>query len=196
MKYFLSLIVAISVLSTSLSAVEYGTLVAQQTDDQYQIVSDKVILSDGDLFEVLDVNYDIGDPDAFKLLLKDTRLPSAILHEASYNNDLTNSIRIAVNSSALSGTKPIVGPAEIFIAQFGRPSGLRKLRVSYKLTRASESEYKNVNIISLPTSAVGQGTHEIVVEASDDLQSWTPVHSSSIGGNKTFFRTRVTEIGD
>jgi len=46
------------------------------------------------------------------------------------------------------------------------------------------------------TSAVGKGTHEIVVEASDDLQSWTPFHSSSIGGNKTFFRTRVSEIGN
>ena len=60
--------------------------------------------------------------------------------------------------------------------------------VSYKLTRASEVEYKQANIVSLPAETVGQGTHEIVVEASHDLQTWTPVHSSSIGGNKTFFR--------
>jgi len=195
MKYFLSLIVTVSVLSTSLRAVEYGTLVAQQSDDQYQIVSDKVILNDGDLFEVLHVIYTYGDPEVFKLLLKDTRLPT-VIHESEYNNDFTNSASAAASTADLAAAKPIVGPAEIFIVQFGVPNGNRVLRVSYKLTRASESEYKNVNIVSLPSSTVGSGTHEIVVEASDDLQSWTPVHSSSIGGNKTFFRTRVTEISD
>lgn len=196
MKYFLSLIVSFSILCTSLSAVEYGTLVAQQSDDQFQILSDKVILNDGDLFEILHVNYTIGDPDGYKLLLKDTRLPSAILGAVEYNNDFTNSVLIAPSNTVLAETQPIVGPAEIFIAQFGVPLADRTLRVSYKLTRASESEYKNVNIISLPSSTVGAGTHEIVVEASDDLQTWTPVHSSSIGGNKAFFRTRVTEMGD
>ena len=64
----------------------------------------------------------------------------------------------------------------------------------YKLTRASEVEYKQANIVSLPADTVGAGTHEIVVEASDDLQTWTPVHSSSIGGNKAFFRTRVVRV--
>ena len=84
----------------------------------------------------------------------------------------------------------IVGPCTIWIHNYLNPdSGA----LSYKLTRASELEYNKVNIISLPSSSVGQGTPDIVVEASDDLQSWTPVHSSSIGGDKAFFRTRVVE---
>ena len=70
------------------------------------------------------------------------------------------------------------------------------LNLFYKLTRASEVEYKQANIVSLPADTVGAGTHEIVVEASDDLQTWTPVHSSSIGGNKAFFRTRVVTNGE
>ena len=68
--------------------------------------------------------------------------------------------------------------------------------IGYKLTRASEVEYKQANIVSLPSDTVGAGTHEIVVEASDDLQTWTAVHSSSIGGNKAFFRTRVIQAGN
>ena len=190
MKYFISLVVSVCVLYASLSAVEYGSLVAQN-EGRFQIVSEKIILNDGDIFEICNIIRGHSDPTFFRLLLKDTRLP-----EYDYAETLTEetirSLEISDNSES------IIGPAEIFIYQFGS-GGVhngRLLRVSYKITRAAESEYKNVNIISLPTSAVGQGTHEIVVEASDDLQSWTPVHSSSIGGNKTFFRTRVTEIGN
>ena len=78
-------------------------------------------------------------------------------------------------------------------------TGLRttlKVVLHYAIQRNNPLGYKNVNVISLPSATVGAGTHEIVVEASDDLQTWTPVHSSSIGGNKAFFRTRVVESGN
>ena len=86
----------------------------------------------------------------------------------------------------------MVGPCKIILRN--ESSGTPKILLSYKLTRASEVEYKQVNIVSLPLDDVGNGTHNIVVEASDDLQSWTPVHSSSIGGDKAFFRTLVVEV--
>ena len=82
----------------------------------------------------------------------------------------------------------LVGPCEL--QMIGNANGVT-FYASYKITRASEVEYKQANIVSLPIDTVGAGTHEIVVEASDDLQTWTPVHSSSIGGNRAFFRTRV-----
>ncbi|MEN8861612.1 MAG: hypothetical protein ABF315_00305, partial [Lentimonas sp.] len=84
-------------------------------------------------------------------------------------------------------------PCKIWL--YNTPNNSADSAISYKLTRASEVEYKQANIVSLPIDTVGAGTHEIVVEASDDLQTWTAVHSSSIGGNKAFFRTRVVTTG-
>ena len=188
MKYFLSLLVTVSALCTSLSAVEYGTLVSENVA-LYEIVSEKIILNDGDKLEIINV---LGDSAYFRLFLKDVRLPTSVVF--SENNELSNAVILRSYNSDTDYNDIFVGPAEVFIVQMARVPNTNSYRVSYKLTRASEVEYKNANIVSLPTSAVGQGTHEIVVEASDDLQSWTPVHSSSIGGNKTFFRTRVLSL--
>ena len=79
MKYLLSLIIAISVLSTSLSAVEYGTLVSQ-TVGQYEIASEKVILNDGDKLEIINV---LGDSNTFRLFLKDESLPAGAWHSTN-----------------------------------------------------------------------------------------------------------------
>lgn len=177
MKYFLSLAVSFSVLSTSLSAVEYGFISKNTTS--------YITLQDGDLLEVLSLANNTNDAklrvvkiDADPTSLNDNEL----LHNLSFST---------VND--MPSLPVFCGPS--IVSTYSNNNVISDT-VFYKLTRASESEYKNVNIISLPSSAVGAGTHEIVVEASDDLQSWTPVHSSSIGGNKTFFRTRVTEIGN
>jgi hypothetical protein len=166
MKYILSFFLTLSVLCTSLSAVEYGYLLIGQT----------VEVGQGDLFEVMTVSPNDGQK------------------SISATNQGTNLLNISFsNIYYYGGLKPIViGPATVSIYSSSGPDGA----VAYKLTRASEVKYKNVNIVALPASTVGQGTHEIVVEASDDLQTWTPVHSSSIGGNKAFFRTRVVEAGD
>ena len=183
MKYFLSLIVTISILCTSLSAVEYGMLSLRS--DSFP---DTITLNDGDIFEIVGIfqeksenSYILGYEEGTDTTQNEVAISSEKIFEELIVELTNNSI--------------ITGPLELLIrSTYNGTSG--DFTVSYKLTRASELEYKNVNIISLPSSAVGAGTHEIVVEASDDLQSWTPVHSSSIGGNKTFFRTRVTEIGN
>ena len=190
MKYFLSLIVSFSILCTSVSAVEYGTLVAEEVG-MYQIASEKVILNDGDQLEIIGALYDAS---GYNLYLKDVRMPSSII--VNQNDELSNTRETHIKNNTASWDHCFVGPAELFIVQTQSSPGRDFLRVSYKLTRASEVEYKQTNIVSLPSSTVGAGTHEIVVEASDDQQTWTPVHSSSIGGNKAFFRTRVVEAGD
>jgi hypothetical protein len=186
MKYLLSLIVTISILCTSLSAVEYGQLLTNETG--WPVSLD---LNEGDVWEVLSAKSGYGQDGPF---LKITTQGYDIEHSARsfgafayYNSNLT--------SYAVNDSRTVIGPATISL-QAANINNLGHSIVFYKLTRASEVEYKNVNIISLPASTVGAGTHEIVVEASDDLQTWTPVHSSSIGGNKAFFRTRVVEIGD
>ena len=168
-------------LSTSLSAVEYGSLFAhKEYAGSIGVASDVIYLNEGDSVEIVGLNY---NDDGFRLTVKDTSIQPGkefnITHTSIYYSPIGEIFS---------------GPCEVYIKQVS--SGLNNnesMRVSYKLTRASEVEYKQANIVSLPLDDVGQGTHNIVVEASDDLQSWTPVHSSSIGGDKAFFRTRVVE---
>ena len=164
-------------LSTSLFAVEYGHITAcdaanlSSLDEQ----DDKIVLVSSDVFEVLSLS-------------QRTTYARLYAYNEAGKQIFANNFQEIYQEQQMLPT--IVGPCTIWIHNYLNPdSGA----LSYKLTRASELEYKNVNIISLPSSSVGQGTPDIVVEASDDLQSWTPVHSSSIGGDKTFFRTRVVE---
>jgi len=161
------------VLCTSLSAVEYGYLSSET-------VNTSVILNDGDCIEILGGDA-VDTTNAIIITLPsntEITIPSQTLGLAFY---------YGTGSVGTDSSKIFVGPCTI-------TTSIRYL--AYKITRASEVEYKNVNIVALPTSTVGAGTHEIVVEASDDLQTWTPVHSSSIGGSKAFFRTRVVEAGE
>jgi len=159
-------------LSASLSAVEYGQLLKDH--------SPSISIDEGDVFTALEwkgKHYVGSDNNASRNILAMSNMGDGETHNiTTYNYNGWGST-----------TTPIVlvGPATIELVSVDW--------LMYKLERASEVEYKNINIVSLPSSAVGQGTHNIVVEASDDLQSWTPVHSSSIGGDKTFFRTRVVE---
>ena len=181
-----TILVTIAVLLhfSPLIAVEYGSLRTYPAGTNSQIIT----LSDGDVMYVLSQNTDamINRSDANGLwgliVVYDPGTPKAYTRNTIINN-----------GSEMS--RHIVGPATVqLIYQSSTSSSL--WYVNYKLTRASEVEYKQANIVSLPTDTVGAGTHEIVVETSDDLQTWTSVHSSSIGGNKAFFRTRVVEAGE
>ena len=163
-------------LSISLWAVEYGQITycdatnLQSLDEQ----DDKIVLESSDILEVLSLSHRSSYAKLYAINED---------HKTIFNSNFDDILKYHLSLPT------IVGPCTVWIGNTTYSNGA----ISYKLTKASELEYKNVNIVSLPSSAVGQGTHEIVVEASDDLQSWTPVHSSSIGGDKAFFRTRVVE---
>ena len=172
MKYILSFFLTLSVLCTSLSAVEYGVLELGQAES--------IALAAGDILEP--VGHTVSTSHN-KIAFAFTT-PSG---ELRYYLSESHHKQIIVGPSTVS----LLERSQDAISSFAPSEYL-----FYKLTRASEVEYKNVNIVALPSSTIGQGTHEIVVEASDDLQTWTPVHSSSIGGSKAFFRTRVVEAGD
>jgi hypothetical protein len=182
MKYILSFFLTLSVLCTSLSAVEYGYI----SNDNSSTNPNYLVLNTGDIMEY--IGYAASQENIY-------------IFNNSLNTNLVSTALGGWDWSALSeyliGTHLIFNHTKSFICG----PVLVALEtdnafVSYKLTRASEVEYKNVNIVALPAATVGAGTHEIVVEASDDLQTWTPVHSSSIGGSKAFFRTRVVEVGE
>ncbi len=167
-----------------LIAVEYGSLRTYPAGTNSEIIT----LNDGDIMYVLSQNTDAmmnrSDYNGLWGLI--------VVYDPGTTKAYTRNT--IINNGSETG-RHIVGPATVQLRYEPRTSS-SLWYVNYKLTRASEVEYKQANIVSLPSETVGQGTHEIVVEASDDLQSWTPVHSSSIGGNKAFFRTRVTEIGN
>jgi hypothetical protein len=167
MKYILSLFLTLSVLCMSLSAVEYGVLTTADSSNEVTInTDDLLIVLSHDLAQLYQV--------------------ATFTSSAAGASSVMSLFRESHRAPSFSGFT-FVGPGTL---------KLFKGTLHYKLTRASEVEYKEINIVSLPSSTVGAGTHEIVVEASDDLQTWTPVHSSSIGGSKTFFRTRVVEAGE
>ena len=182
MKYILSFFLTLSVLCTSLSAVEYFNISVNEGDFHDEFV----ILNDGDYLEIIGTNQ--NSVTFIGIIPLDSSL--------SINDINSNNYRQKGTIEVYKNVK-IAGPAKLtFYGQHSSPAASIPIFSSYKLTRASEVEYKNVNIVALPTATVGAGTHEIVVEASDDLQTWTPVHSSSIGGSKAFFRTRVVEAGE
>ena len=174
MKYLSLLLLPLSVLCTSLTAVEYGYL-STETE------SNSVTLNDGDYIDFLG-GQSIEVNDAIIITLPNgTSIP---INNENLGLDYHSG---GIGFLGTDSSKTFVGPCVI-------TTSLKYL--AYKLTRASEVEYKNINIVALPSANAGAGTHEIVVEASDDLQTWTPVHSSSIGGNKAFFRTRVVTNGE
>tara|TARA_B100000035_G_scaffold293068_1_gene282232 strand:- start:7150 stop:7683 length:534 start_codon:yes stop_codon:yes gene_type:complete len=164
-------------LSSSLSAVEYGNLTNS---------SQEILLNDGDTFVVLASSENSGGSFGNNFGVRiETDSGTYILYFNDFNGTILNNNDNYGISSTSRETRTICGP--------GKVSLQGNFFLSYELRRASEVEYKQANIVSLPLDDVGNGTHNIVVEASDDLQSWTPVHSSSIGGDKAFFRTRVVE---
>lgn len=185
MKKILSTLLSLSVLCTSLTAVEYGVLFEKDGP----LAPDSISLSKGDVFEILSFGPDLGS-NSIILKVYHGEDPSIKLYSASYSTIRNDLINYGGSSSTV-----FVGPATVTLEK-NTSVGTQIHNLTYKLTRASEVEYKQANIVSLPADTVGAGTHEIVVEASDDLQSWTPVHSSSIGGNKAFFRTRVVRTGE
>jgi len=177
MKYLLTTLFFLSLNCASLFAVEYGVLELGQTES--------ISIAAGDVLEPVGYKEPTGATN-FTIFAFTTPSGASRIYKST------------ISASAL-GKQFIVGPSVVSLLARDENSSSSydpTPYLFYKLTRASEVEYKQANIVSLPADTVGAGTHEIVVEASDDLQSWTPVHSSSIGGNKAFFRTRVVRTGE
>ena len=175
MKYIISFFLTLSVLCTSLSAVEYGFISNHSNSSN----PNYLVLEEGDLLELF-LSTRNSSRETLCIFSSQVDITEVINWDANINDYILLECYISDYAE-----RKFCGPLVVVVRS-------PNLLANYKLTRASEVEYKNVNIVALPSSTVGQGTHEIVVEASDDLQTWTPVHSSSIGGNKAFFRTRVS----
>jgi len=164
----------------AVDVVEYGNLRTYPAGTNSEIIT----LNDGDIMYVLSQNIDVmterNDYNGLWGLI--------VVYDPGSAKEYIRNVNSIVDES--ERTRHIVGPATVQLRHKpSKPSSL--WYVNYKLTRGYEVDYKQANILSLPSGFVGAGTHEIVVEASDDLQTWTPIISSNIDGNNAFFRTRV-----
>ena len=161
-------------LSTFLSAVEYGHL------KSHRLLEDCYIeLGDGDLLTVIGGNadsvfiYDIG------------------VDVQQFISDTVNVVEddfYAYLGQESSRYRPsIAGPAIVAL-----PHMLHwdKRFISYSLIR--KNEYQNSNVFSVIGDS--SSTHNIVVETSTDLENWTPVHSSGLTGSseQIYVRTRIS----
>jgi hypothetical protein len=152
----------------------------------YLTMDQEVLLAAGDVLQVLSARESNSNGLTLNLTLPDNTEISFFRTSLGFTSRTDGSAgsHVIVPGASIDQSK-LVGPCKVTSKCF---------YMSYKISRASEIQYKQINIVSLPSDVVGAGTHNIVVEASDDLQTWIPVHSSPIGGNKAFFRTRITTI--
>ena len=178
-------------LSTSLSAVEYGVLSLNNNFDNL------IVLEEGDMLDIMS-SYSTADQSSNGARIlgvfygTDSSLLLRSLYEGSNWSNISGNIlwREDINGCN-SNVRTLVGPMKVFITR-NTYTGLIA-SFSYRLSRASEIQYQNANIVSVPGDVQGAGTHNIVVETSSDLLNWTPVHSSAInGGSEAFIRTRIS----
>lgn len=177
MKCLCILLISFSLLRASLSAAEYGKLVAApgETVD--------LVIEDGDVFQVLAW--------AEKGVDLDSRL--VVFHNGdayAYHN--TDSVLGRLSLSELIAIKQ-VGPCTLRLS-----TTVAQAYVTYKLTRASEIAQSStpVNTVVIPTDA--NGDVEIILESSVDLVNWTaatPGQYSAATENR-FFRIRAVDTGN
>ncbi len=182
MKYFLSLSVSVSVLCISLSAVEYGRL----TTTPSQLESESVDLAEGDIFEV--IHYSGG---GLNHIIDETT-------GASFTYDYHDLDLSAQDYGFrnINSERIIVGPGRIFLVHPAVNVGFNYY-CSYKLTRKSEIDTKSVAILSIPSESVSSGNLSLVLEGSDDLESWDLIHTSQLSGStQAFFRTAIKTIAE
>jgi len=174
--------VLVSVLCTSLPAVEYGRL----TTTSSQLESDSIELAEGDVFEVI---YSTGA--TLNHIIDETT-------GASFTYDYYD-LDIGAQDYGfknIQSERIIVGPGRIFLVHPTVNVSYNSY-CSYKLTRRSEIDTKSVAILSIPSESVSSGNLSLVVEGSDDLGSWDMLHTSQLSGaSQAFFRTTIKTIGE
>ena len=156
-------------LSTSLSAVEYGYLSSSNANSS-------ITLNSGDLLEFL------GGESVYNIANAITvTLPNGVYFDVEAENLGLDYHSGGIGFLDTESTKAYVGPCTI-------STNLKYL--AYRLTRVSE--YQNSNVFSVLGDS--NSTHNIVVETSTDLENWTPVHSSGLTGSseQIYVRTRIS----
>ncbi|MFL2848436.1 MAG: hypothetical protein ACJZ9B_05655 [Coraliomargaritaceae bacterium] len=154
-------------LSTSLSAVEYGYFMVSGNS-----ISEDIVLNEGDTFEIIECYpFPSNDRNGMNLIID---------FQSNGAEDLLLNFYYKI-------PELVAGPCSI---RYRGRSNNSKNYISYKIIRASE--YQNSNVFSVIGDS--SSTHNVVVETSTDLENWTPVHSSGLTGSseQIYVRTRIS----
>ena len=174
MKYLLPILLSLSVLCTSLAAVEYGVLSTQTSTFPY-----KITLNENDIFEIIGVFQGRTSSDFIAYTLGTDV-------DEHWGEIESNRIFTVPATALLNNT--ICGPMEIKLQNSGTNDAYT---ITYKLTRASE-EVLTSNTVTLP--AVNGLDWAVTLEQSTDLANWTAVAPGTVTGTDSlqFYRVRVT----
>ena len=182
-------------LSTSLSAVEYGGLSTNGINGYPSYVT----LEQGDVLEVLSCSSNRLEYNQFVLFTKDSDLDTG---GNAYQID--GYLKGIATSQIIGQFDTFVGPLKLKIYRnpsVGNSNGSDFLAF-YRITRASE--YLNSNPSSftniIPSSAVvipsdSSGPVQIILESSEDMVNWNSANPGTYGAstNERFFRVRAVE---
>mgnify|MGYP001189274867 CR=1 FL=1 len=184
MKSLLTILVSISVLCSSLSAVEYGRLTTTFSDPE----SDSIELAEGDVFEV--IYYNVAGL-GVKLIIDETT--GAFINYDYEDFDIGAQDYGFKN---IQSERIIVGPGRLFIVH-PATNVYRNYYLSYKLTRRFETNPNSSTILSIPPDLVGSGNLRLVVEGSEDLVSWGILNTLQLSEtSQAFFRTTIKTINE
>ena len=172
------IIILLLTVSFSLSAVEYGYLTTSDGVDS------TLILNDGELFEIIEINGTqfFGSSNAYyNLIGRDPVTDTTLLNSAfDFNGPPTISL--------------FYGPLELTL----QASGNNNITVLYKLTRVTEpvQNITPLNTVVIPTDA--NGNVQIILESSTDLVNWTAASPGEYNAatQNRFFRVRAVVTGD
>ena len=219
MKYLSLLLLPLSLLCTYAFSLElnpenleFGKLrfskPYSELSGKDDVFSEGIVLNEGDVMEIL--NY-ISNRSTLRQYNGYHYSDGGFITVYTYDSDDSGYERAVFHSGSDVSTiredvvngRFIVGPTTVYVGTqysgasdwFNGISGSLNIVLHYAIQRKSSLSYKNINMISVPENAVGDGL-ELLVEASSDLQTWTPVHSSTVSGDKAFFRTRVVTNGE
>lgn len=164
MKCLIPILLSLSVLCTSLTAVEYGYLRQNQS----------IILEDGDTFSMLGCDQEGVSP-------QDSLLTINIIGD-NRTYDFNHNDLGMYNQGQVQSSRTFCGPCTLTV----------KCKIMfYKITRASE-EVLTSNTVTLP--AVNGLDWAVTLEQSTDLANWTAVAPGTVTGTDSlqFYRIRVT----
>lgn len=182
MRYLFTILLSVSVLCNSLSAVEYGRL----TTTGSETVSDSVVLNEGDVFEIIHWG---GSSGVLNHIIDETTGAFFSYNYEDLSLDLVN-----IPGANIQSERIIVGPGRIFLVHpLVNDNG--NYYCGYKLTRRSEIDNKSTTILSIPSESVSSGSMSLIVEGSSDLGSWDVLYTSQLSGStQAFFRTTIKTI--
>jgi hypothetical protein len=190
-KLLLTGVVALGLL-TSVTAEEWKTYKIKLTTDGQKLSNDVITLEQGDKAEFIHfigTNYN-----NVRLVIKTRFDEEFVVQEFYYSNAVNPTIPNKTGQpQAVVNLKTIYGPCKISVGADGAEP--HAIFCNVKITRAHESQGRNVIGYSLVLPEGESGKQKLVLESSTDLVNWTEdsLGSKDSSDKKRFYRLRAVK---